>query len=354
MLYVRGLTTLLSAGAVALAGGSALAWTIESGVSTGCHERLTRDALARAGYAGTDAPPAIAGDDATLAESLPFEVGDADRNIYALSLLLGSRFPDLWENAAIQDFSDLIEVHNADGMQVQHALRSASQDGDAGDDDAAAATIELVRSMIEEVLDTAGWEGTPDPEMRATVRVSLLYVGETDVSVSALYFAVGWALHVIQDSFAHCYRAGEELGQITEVMNWVELVSGELVVERDGQAHSSMLDDCACASPAVQDLVEAATKASADFLAAATLPMGEVERRLVLDEAFARWMTFAPGCTRETGFCGSPAWAEVEASGDACPEPGCSAAGGNPRGSQLDVAILAAIAGLAWSRRRRP
>lgn len=352
MLHSRLLAPLLVASSVALAGDRALGWTIESPVSTGCHERMSREALSRVGYAAP--PPELAGDDATLADSVPFEVGDADRDLYALSFLIGSRFPDLWEHAAIQNLADLIEVHNADDMQVQHALRSASQDGDAGDQAAAEATIALARSMLESVLDVAGWEGAPDPTLRATVRVSLLYVGETDVSVSALYFAVGWTLHVIQDSFAHCFRTGPELGQIAEVMNWVEAVSGELVVERDGQAHSSLLDDCDCPTQAVQDVVEAATQASVDFLAVATQPMSEVERRLALDEAFDRWMSFAPGCSRENDFCDCAAWLEVEASGDECAAAGCSAAGRVSDPGALDVALLAALVGLAASRRRRP
>src|SRR5690242_16936272 len=72
--------------------GSAHAWEIHDPIHTNCHERITQAAARATGY--VKAPVPLAGEDARVAKNVEFPTDPYDDNFYALSLVLGARFPD--------------------------------------------------------------------------------------------------------------------------------------------------------------------------------------------------------------------------------------------------------------------
>jgi hypothetical protein len=312
---VRRLATTAGAtvtAALLLAPRPAAAWKIELPISPGCHERISAEALEETGYASE--PPAL-GDDDALAASVDFGLDAYAPNIYAWSLILGTRYPDT-HGAPVTDLLEIATIQNDDGLQVEHCLRRAGQDGPEGDIVALAECRAYVAALYWEALGFADPDGAPDPDLRAPLAVSTLYAGTVDWPVSGYYSAAGRALHAIQDSFTHTYRT-RDWTRVVHVFNWIDQVTCDLDEARDGHGHESALDDCEShESPTSSGRYEAAVRASADFLAALRARGDRDAQAVALAAFFARWMTHVEEtCGVADGYCGNEVDAWLRASG---------------------------------------
>ncbi|HSP77663.1 MAG TPA: hypothetical protein VLQ93_03995 [Myxococcaceae bacterium] len=333
--------------------GLSRAWQIDDPLHTSCHERLSHEALKQVGYVSP--PPAPSGEDARLPGSFQFDASAYDANLYAWSLLKGTRYPDL-HGAPGFDFDDLANVHNAAGDQGEHCLRSAEQDGAEGADEAALADCRrAIETFYWRALATLDAAGEVDAQARELLAFHAPGAGRVEYPLSGFYANAGRALHAIQDSFTHTYRS-EDWHMVQHVFNWVDQVRCTLDEPKDGHGHESVLDDCEGMHPSNQARFAAASAASVQFLRALTEPGTREEREARLEQFFADWFRYQPGCTPDNGYCGneSHTWlaARPEKERNVCAS-GCAAAptglGGHGPWLLLGLALAPVV---AWRRKR--
>jgi hypothetical protein len=349
----------LAAAALTLLWSSAAsAWWVADPIHKNCHERISAAALNQVGYVGT--PPPLSGDDAALRDGLQFDAGPYPANIYALSFIIGTRWPDS-QGEPDFDFYKLSNVHNAAGDQGSHCLREESDVGaEPGDTSALAACRSKITAVFWQALATLDdATGDVDPDARTLQPEYLPYLGKTQIPVSGFYFFAGRAVHAVQDSFTHTYRRmnGDDAGRrITSVFNWISQVRGDLNEAENGHGHEGVLDNCESDDPSNGQRMAWATAASAELLAALTTPGTAAERQMRLDAFFADWMTYESGCSIANEYCDNPVQAWLRESGESMNHGsgGCALAG--PAGVGAGVVLLAAVALalLVLRRRRRP
>jgi hypothetical protein len=236
-----------------LLASSAAAFTIETPVSEGCHERLTREAAALAGW--PTAPPA---GDATLVRDLPFTVLP-ETDAWTAALLVGVRDNDL-HGANLFDPGGLPHVHLDDAQQREHCLRAADDDGENGD---ARALARCRAFILSEVALAVGNDDALDTSAKEPLRVGLRSQTAT-VPLSRFALHAGHALHALQDSYAHALRT-KDASRVEHVLNYEEPQrSVAYDALRDGFPHQAELDRC----PADDARVVAARAASAALLRA--------------------------------------------------------------------------------------
>ena len=312
-----------------LAPGRGFAFTVETFASDGCHERITRQALAVAGWPRGENAPAPSEQDAALINAVLF--GGAE-DPWELALLIGVRYND-FGSAGMGDLAELAAIHNGDQNQAAHCLRSPADDGSAGDVQA----LEQCRAFILSELSLA--QGADQQiDLTATENVTVALAFETaQVTVSRYAFHMGRALHALQDGFSHSFRS-DDGHQVVAVFNYVDpALSGDYDPARDGPPHRSDLDHCAAETP--PDRVSDATTASAALLGAMD-GAGSSESRLEgTQRVLQTWLSYEPGCDQQNGWCGHLGPLAT----------GCGAA---PTGSALPVVSLMTAALLAFGRRR--
>jgi MYXO-CTERM domain-containing protein len=340
----------------ALCAARADAWQIEDVIHQPCHERLSQAALDRVGY--LQDPPPLTGDDARLRDNVDFKASRYDANLYALSLVIGVRNADTHGGASFS-FGNNATAANAPDDQRAHCLRTASQDGPAGDAAAVADCRAWIESLYWQALASLDENGDVSPDARTEAIVATEFQGSVSYRLSGLYYYGGRAIHAVQDSFTHSFRSPDWY-QIRHVFNWSDQVSCTLDEARDGHGHETVLDDCKDGDPTEAERFEVATQASADLLSALTTPGTHAERAQRIADFLETWMTYEPDCTLENRYCDNPvyAWLRDSDRSDAkiCDGPlGCQSASPKPphetnRG--LLVAGALALAALGLRRRR--
>lgn len=322
------------------------AFTFDSQLSEGCHERITLRALARAGWPGGARPGPLTDVDRRALRDLPFALPDESQDGWSLALVLGVRDPDLG-GASPRDLPALNAIHNDHDAQDEHCLRAPEQDGPDGDRAALAACRDFILAETEAALGEA--ELLDVDETRA-VAVTLAFSGEVELPVRRFAFHAGRALHALEDSYAHTFR-GPEVGPVRHVLNFVDHARAHDYDEaRDGHAHLAALDLCEVdddeAYARTGPRVDAAVRAAADYLAALADPVGgRAGRRARVEVLLTRVLAYEPGCTAENRWCEAP-----EAHLDSgC---GCSAAGAHGSPDRGALALLVLIGAAAGARRR--
>jgi hypothetical protein len=298
LLLVLGLTTLAL---------PARAFTFDSRLSDGCHERITLRALERAGWPGGERPGPLTDVDRRALTELPFALPEESRDAWSLALVLGVRDPDLG-GASPRDLPALNTIHNDQDAQDEHCLRAPDQDGPAGD----AAALEACRAFILAETDAAlGEVERLDLDEARPVTVTLAFSGELTMPVRRFAFHAGRALHALEDSYAHTFR-GPEVGPVRHVLNFVDHARAHDYTERrDGHAHLAALDLCEVdddeALIRTGPRVEAAVRAASDYLAALADPVGgRAGRRARVEVLLARVLAYEPGCTADNRWCEAP------------------------------------------------
>ncbi len=328
--------------ALALLPARALAFTFESPFSDGCHERITRAALGRAGWPSGAHPPGLSSNDSLrLARDLPFELPADAQDPWSLALLLGARDNDLHGYAA-DDFQELAAVHSTPADQREHCLRAPSDDGPDGDRTALVACRAFI---IEELTAAVGAVADVDLGATEAQTVTLPFTGRRAVDLQRYGWHMGRALHALQDSFAHALRTPDGR-RVRHVLNFVDRAQGGYDEARDGYDHISALDGCDPASLNESHRTAVATDASEQLLRAVVDGAGGGPERVVRAAAVVdAWTVIEPGCSYANRYCAAPELSEVSA--------GCAAGPSAPSPSKAPaLATLSAAVMLMRSRRR--
>ncbi len=326
---------------------TARAYTVETVVSDGCHEAITMSALraARAVNASAAPLPLVTGDDTAMANDLPYTPASDMKDLGAIALVLGVRSNDL-KGAAPTDLDQLAVVQGDPTTQEEHCLRNDADLEPNGTPDAILQCRTFILSRVAAALTFLGPDGNPSSsaEDRTGLDVSLSLRGEVTVPLPGFYVNMGQALHAVEDSFAHTFRANAA-GPITTTLNYLEIVDGNSNQALYGPPHRVGLDACKV-SDSLRLAKLTVAEQSAEALLLAALGPGSTSDRMasattVLDTVLA----YQPGCTAANKWCDAPEQAYPETLS-------CAMAWG--RGSALSgLVLVAASLGLALRRRRR-
>lgn len=274
------------------------AFSIETAFTTGCHERITVEALRRAGWPNHQAEPAPTSDDLRLINNLPFQV-PAGSGPWTVALIIGVRSNDL-HGVAPTDFPEFAAAQLAEDAQEEHCLRTAAEDFVRGDVDALGHCDSFVQGRAALALGPL-----EHVDLFATERVRLaLRYQDTELELSRFAYRVGQAMHAIQDSYTHTLRA-PGAGPVLHVFNFVDpALRQDYAAHRDGFGHVSKLDGCESDDPLQRERVERAIAASAALLAALGAEDVPRESRLLgVADVLAPVVKYEPGCTPENDWC---------------------------------------------------
>jgi hypothetical protein len=297
---------------------SASAYSYESAVGAGCHERITMGALRTL---RTQLPTArsIVPDrnDQALLNDLPFTLDDDMKDTASATLVIGVRDNDL-KGRGPTEVDQLAAIHGNPDNQREHCLR----DG----------------------LDAAG---VPDPNRRVDLDVTLSLRGRVTTTLPLYWVRMGQAVHTLQDGFTHTFRSADRL-RVRTVLNWIEYVSGDDTESRDGPVHRNGLDQCDDLDDLQTTNIGVATQASLELMRATLDPALTRDAKLAaVDATLAKYLTFEPGCTEANGWCDAP-----ERKYEVTPGCGCSIIG-LPSGGLLAGGACGVGLALLFVRRRR-
>lgn len=232
----------------------AFAYTIQSGFSRSCHERISLPALEfflvslsetrEIPVPNSDVWRGATGDVAgTLASRVALDdlMADEGLEFAAVSLLIGLREPDT-DGYSVTDLNAIRSVHGngTPASQYAHCLRAAEDEGAWGDLQALAGARAVISEHMEEMQRYLTAPGL------SQITTSPLYVehyGRIDVEVWGPAYRLGLALHVLQDSFSHTIRT-EDGAHVLHVLNYVDAFQGRIDEDSDGLSHSTGMDDC--------------------------------------------------------------------------------------------------------------
>jgi hypothetical protein len=301
------------------------AFSVKSGLTDGCHEKVTL-----VGYlqARTQAPSDLGRyvPEGPWEEVADYLLLDANyrpetraEKFFLFSLLTGVRAPDN-EGFSLTNISTLRAIHANPEDQYHHCLRAVDDDYLAGDERA----VQGCRDTVEGQLVKAGEVLLKSAEDQVIKKpFTLDQYGTFDVEVWGVAYYVGRAMHAMEDSFTHTLR-GVDMRGIIHVMNYAEAIGGTLREERDGLPHSAVTDTCILLAteedePGNKDRVFAAEAAAADLLrAAAPMLAGERMTALELGGVLDKWLSYVPGtelgfaegCIKDNDYCNSQ-WLEM-------------------------------------------
>src|SRR6266496_1463641 len=341
----RMLCAVVAVGGAVGASRGARAYTIASAVSSGCHERITGDALrAVRQELAAAAPLAADRNEQALIDDVEFPVPADLSDLGAATLLIGVRDNDL-KGRQSNDVSALALVHGDPQLQREHCLRSSDDD----EPDGSARAIESCRAFIlERIADAlAGLDasGNPEPANRTTLPVYLALRHRVDASLPTYYVRIGQAIHALEDSFTHAYRTADG-SQISVILNWVDRANGTLVPATDGPPHASELDRCDDGDDLRRQRRLLATEAATEILRVTLDPGSDGGQKMTAATAIVdNFLGYAPGCTFENDWCDAPERKYGNGS------IGCSVVG--PVGSP-SLAACVVVVGMMLLGRRRP
>jgi len=304
----RGALTTLRAGAF-LAGWLtaeprlAHAYTISSAISSGCHEKITTDALRAVRLdLATAAPLPAYENDRALIDDLEFVPAGDMTDLGGATLLVGVRDNDL-KGRDSGDLTQLALVHGDPSAQREHCLRSTDQDEPGGSEAAVRDCRAFILERIGEALGGLDAMSRPDLANRTSLAVYLSLRHRVDALLPTYYVRIGQAIHAIEDSFTHTYRTTDGM-QITVSLNWVDEASGTLVEATDGPPHADDLDRCDDPDDLRRRRRELATEAATAVLRATLDPTQTSDQKMAAVEVILdQYLSYSPGCTFDNGWC---------------------------------------------------
>ncbi len=292
-----------------------VAYSVSSGLTESCHERITL----RAGEAlvrEMPVPPGFTPPEGVWSDLAEMLLGEMSGDPQALSehhrfmlvsLIVGVRAPDT-DGHSVMNLENLHRLHGDPSAKGQyaHCLRGPDDDGAGGDAAAIVGTRQVIIELIEEGVRRYGLL-MADQLINAVVYLD--FYGRIELKIWAPFFFVGRALHALQDSFSHALRSDADgLRQVVHVMNYIDAIASDFNHQRDGLAHSDTLDDCS--DPRAKALFEAAIEASAELLAG-VLDQLEGEAPGATVQVLDDWLILKVGCTPGNDFCGNRRWVEL-------------------------------------------
>ncbi len=326
---------------------SAAAYSYESAVSAGCHERITMSALRTLRTQVTNAP-AVTPDqnDLALITDVPFSLDGDMKDIASTAFIIGVRDNDL-HGRGPTDVSQLAAVHGNPENQREHCLRAVEDDEPGGSERALETCKAFIRGKLVEALDGLDANGVPDPNRRVDLDVKLSLRGSVTASLPLFWVRMGQAVHTLQDGFTHSFRSADRM-RVRTVLNWIEWVNNNETESRDGPVHRNGLDQCDSLDPLRTQNMGVASQASLELMHAMLDPGARETKLAAVEATLAKYLTFEPGCTEANGWCDAPERQYQVSAG--C---GCSMLGGSSGGLAAGGVCLLGIALLARRRRRR-
>ena len=339
------------------------AYTIQSGLTEGCHERITAEAF----VTFLDDPAwaeVVVPEDNTwrklarplnqwlLDEALIQEDLSEPELFVLFSLVVGVRDPDTNGRSSSDLVTQrIIHANPRPEAQYVHALRAPQDDEPDGSQAAVTGTRAVMRQSFADAV--AAWR-EPSEAQISTAPITLDFYDLFRVDVWQPAFLLGKTAHALQDSFAHTIRSdATELRTIVHVLNYVDAIYKDFNESRDGIAHSRHLDKCDAAD--VGTLRQAADLAMQDLLAA--FLQTRAGDSTALDDLFDDWLTLEEGCNVENDFCGNAsevATARQDPTDPILPEwMTCSARVEAVPGTWETVAGMFLVLALATRRSRR-
>jgi hypothetical protein len=214
---------LVSCGAplfVAASESTAAAYSYQSAISTGCHERITMGALRTLRTQVATAPALVPdSNDLSLITDVPFTLDDDMKDLAAASLIIGVRDNDL-HGRGPTDTSQLAAIHGNPENQKEHCLRAVDDDEPGGSERALETCKAFIRGTLVEALDGLDANGVPDPAHRVDLDVQLSLRGGVTTSLPLFWVRLGQAVHTLQDGFTHSFRTPDRM-RVRTVLNWI-------------------------------------------------------------------------------------------------------------------------------------
>jgi len=355
---VLALATLASMQAV-----PASAYTIQSGLTEGCHEKITAEAfvvfLDEPAWSEVVVPEGSTWRSLAaplnrwlLDEGLIQEDLSEPQLFVLFSLVVGVRDPDT-RGRSSSDLAMQRSIHANPRPEAQyvHALRAPGDDEPDGSQAALTGTRALIRQSFADAV--ASW-AEPREGQISSAPITLDFYDLFGVEVWQPAFLLGKAAHALQDSFAHTIRSdASDLRTIVHVLNYVDAIYKDFDESRDGIAHSRHLDKCDAADVGV--LREAADASMEDLLA--VFLQSRAGDSTALDALLEDWLTLEEGCTLENDFCDNAsavATARQDPTDPILPEwMTCAARIDAAPGAWVSIAGMGFLLALATRLRRR-
>jgi opacity protein-like surface antigen len=328
------------------------AYTIETVVTRGCHEEITADVLraTQLAFPSQIVPLPSIGDDRALIDDVAFTVPPDLNEIGAVTLLLGVRDNDVKSFAAVA-VDQLAALNSDPASQKLHCLRTGAEDEPSGSSAAVDDCRAYIRETLLSALDGLDAQGRPDGTKRDQLEVTLAIRGQIGVEVPTFYLRAGRALHAIEDSFTHTFRAVSDRHKVTVVLNWIDYADNNLVESRDGPAHVSELDRCDDPDALRKERRLLAIEAGTAALTALLAPGAPEAKAQAVDAVLDKYISFdtTSQCSAANHWCDAP---ENAYANTGC---GCSLAGSGARPEYWALLLLAlgCVVGLVARRRRR-
>jgi len=321
-------TAVLAGLGIAAFPAPARAYTVQTAVSPGCHEAISMAALrvARSASAAVGPLPLVTGDDAAMAQDLPF-TPDADmHDLGAIAFVLGVRDNDL-KGVSPEDLAAISSVQADPTTQDEHCLRT---DGDVEPGGTAKAVARCRAFILGKFTGALGYldaAGAPSASARINLEVTLAIRGGASVPLPGFYVSMGQAVHALEDSFAHSYRTNDAT-KITASLNFLGVQRGNLDEAVDGPPHRVGLDECTGLDRERETKLSAAEKAATDLVLAALGPASHEAKIAAAGQVLDTWLTYKPGCTYANRWCNAPEQAYEESVGCAVGRNGALHGGG--------------------------
>jgi len=317
------------------------AYTISSAITTGCHEKITTDALRAVRLELASAAPLPADrNERALIDDLEFTPAGDMTDLGGATLLVGVRDNDLKGRDSMA-LSQLALVHGDPSAQREHCLRNSHENEPGGSALAVLDCRAFIRERIAQALVGLDATSAPDLAQRTSLPLYLSLRHAVDASLPTYYVRVGQAIHAIEDSFTHTYRTPDGM-QITVVLDWVDEANGNLVEATDGPPHSSELDRCDDPDELRQRKRALATEAATAVLRTTLDPNQTNDQKMAAVEVILdKYLSYSPGCTFDNHWCQA---AERQYGNG---QFGCSMAGPQRRTSGWGWGIIIGLLALA-------
>lgn len=279
------------------------AYTISSAITTGCHEKITTEALRAVRLdLATAAPLPADRNERALIDDLEFTPASDMTDLGGATLLVGVRDNDLKGRDSMA-LSQLAMVHGDPNSQREHCLRNSHEKEPGGSATAVDDCRAFIRERVGQALEGLDATSTPDLARRISLPLYLSLRHSVDAWLPTYYVRIGQAIHAIEDSFTHTYRTPDSM-QITVVADWVDEANGSLAEATDGPPHATELDRCDDPDDLRKRRRELATEAATAVLRATLDPNQTNPQKMAAVEAILdKYLGYSPGCTFDNHWC---------------------------------------------------
>lgn len=329
---------------------TAHAYTVETQITAGCHERVTSDALREVRKTLPTAKAiSLTDDEEALTEDLPFAVPGDLHDLAGVTLLVGVRDNDL-AGLPPTSLDELVEITADDAEQREHCLRTRAEKEPGGSKQAVDDCRAFILETLVSTLDGLDAQGAPDPTNRQKVTLTLAVRGQIDYQLPVFWFRLGRAVHAIEDSFTHTWRSTKDPHKITVVLNWTDYADNSIDEAVTGPAHQSEMDRCDDPDALRSARRGLATEAATAAMNVALDPsLSREQKTKRFQDVIDTYVSYDDGanCTADNGWCNAP---ERQYSASSC---GCSSVGSDVDGRAAALGAALVLALFVVRRRRK-